>query len=521
MKGEPKKVLLLAPTMSRDTSMTKWLSPCIGIYRIAGFLQMHGHHVECYDYGLFLANGTSVDIGDKFKEKNWDFIGFSVLEESLPNDISNMHRARESCPDATIIAGGIEAQYNYQTILDKSPCRICVLGEGERPMLEIVNGTPLQDVAGVVFKNLANVQTEGEFWEVSAAMRYEELPYEKYWRHYTSLYEGNLSHQNLLKIHTVRIFTRNYCPVGCKFCVSTNQLSDAAGIKRAKVVDIIGERLVELVKRIVKAQPLAKTIYFTDDDFCASLNKVKLFCKGIIEEKIDISFICFARADRFDEETIALMAAAGFRIVNMGLESFAENVWKEYGKKYSYEKVVNTLGLFEKYGITPFTSVILCGPEARLKDIELTARTLLEYLQAGKLEAGVNISVQPYRGSFYHDQYHDIEVEIIPIEGTKYKIRKEYFIRCQDPEARELQYRFLERYPGIIGREHEEGRVIHATSSAQARLKLELILELIEELKAENDDPAKRDELKKAVDQVERGVKAIRSMQKYSSGSAL
>jgi len=521
MTRESKKVLLLAPTMSRDSSRTKWLAPNIGVYRIAGFLQKHGHQVDCYDHGLYLAGGTSVSLEGKVAEKEWDFIGFSVLEESLPNDISNMHMAAETRPGAVIVAGGIEAQYNYQTILDKSPCRICVIGEGERPMLDIVDGAPLHEIPGIVFKNAARVQTEDEFWEVSEAMRYEEIPYETYWRHYRSLYEGMTSHENLQKIHTVRIFTRNYCPVGCKFCVSTNQLSDAAGVKRAKVVDIIDDRLVSLIERIQKTQPQVKTVYFTDDDFCANLLKVKYFCKKIIEKKIDISFICFARADKLDEETIKLMAQAGFRVVNMGLESFSKEVWAEYGKRYNYDRVIRNLDLLKESGILPFTSVILCGPEATLDDIELTAGKLLEYLRDGKLEAGVNISVQPYRGSFYHDEYHDMEVEMIPIPNTKHKIRKEYFIRCRDPEARELQYRFLEHYLGLIEKEHEDERVIHATSSAQAQLKLELILELIAEIRAERSNPEKLAQKKNAVDLVERGVKAVHRLQKYSSGSAL
>ncbi len=514
-------VLLLSPSIARDTSKTKWLSPNIGIWRIAGLLRKHGHRAECYDQALHQATGKGPGFEEKLAERDWDFVGFSVLEESLPSDITNMHLVGKLSPGATIVAGGIEAQYSYQTILEKSPCRICVMGEGERPMLEIVNGTPLQDIPGIVLRNPANVQTADEFWEVSEAMPFEVIPYEDYWDHYRDLYGESITPGSAQAIHTVRIFTRNYCPVGCKFCTSTNQLSDAAGVRRAKVVDIIDDRLVGLIGRIMEAHPRVETIYFTDDDFAANLGKVRAFCEKIIDSGIKTSFICFARADKIDEKTMALMARAGFRVINMGLESFSKAVWDEFGKRYNYDKVIRNLDLFKTYGITPFVSVILCGPEATIPDVELTARELLKHLDAGGIEAGVNISVQPFRGSRYSEEEHDFEVEVMPIPETRFFYKREYFIRAKDPEVRELQYRFLERYPDVIRSKSAAENIKHATSSAQSRIKLDLMLELIEEIKSERSDPTKSREKRLIAESVTRGLKAIHRLAEYRSGSAL
>ena len=52
-----------------------------------------------------------------------------------------MYLAQRLRPNALIVAGGIEAQFNYQTLLDKSPCRIVISGEGEVPMKMLKKGT--------------------------------------------------------------------------------------------------------------------------------------------------------------------------------------------------------------------------------------------------------------------------------------------------------------------------------------------------------------------------------------------
>jgi len=514
---------MLAPSVTRDSSTTKWLHPCIGIYRIQGYLEKHGHRVTCFDPALHKATGKGQSLEEIMAGEDWDIIGFSVLEESLAEDIANMHLAAKISPKSTLVAGGIEAQYNYQQILDKSPCRIAVLGEGEIPLLEIANGTPFHEIPGVVFRNNARPLTQEEIWEATEAVRYEDMPYEEYWDHYVAMYGDDLSDEILDTIHTVRIFTRNYCPVGCKFCVSTNQLSDAAGVKKVRVVDIIDDNLVALVKRVLEAKPRTRTIYFTDDDFCLNLDKVKDFCRALIAEGVKTKFICFSRADRLDEEAIGLMAAAGFRVINMGLESFSMDILKEYTNKYrnSFDRVGRNLELLRAHGIMPFVSVILCSPEGTIEDVEMTVQELIAHIDRGGFEAGVNVSVQPFKGSYYFEQYCDFESEIVRIPGTRYTLRRDYFIRAQDKEVRELQFRFLERYPEAIKRAVQSSNIMHATSSAQARLKLEIIGDLIEEIKMERSDVELLLKKQQALDSLTRGVEAIHRLEDYKSGSAV
>lgn len=516
-----KNVLLFAPNMERDSAATKWLSPCLGIYRIAGYLKKNHHRAECFDTALVPPEKRDVEIKRKLDEHPWDIVGFSILEESLIHDIRCMQMVREHCPEALLVAGGIEAQYSYQDILDKSPCKICVLGEGEEPMLAIANGVPFHEIPGIVLKNPAIPLTQEKFREVTEAMPYETMPYEDYWDFYKSMYGGQLTEAEDQKIHTVRIFTRNYCPMGCKFCCSTHQLQNASEKKSVKPVDIVGDSLIHLVLRIIESHPRVKTIYFTDDNFCLDLRKVRTFCKEVIKLNLPVTFICFSRLDNLDEQTIILMKKAGFRLVNMGLESFSESLLKKYGKKLNYPKALQNIALLKAHGITPFMSVILCGPDATLDEVSVTVNMMMEQLEDGLAEAGVNVAVQPFKGSYYFDHCNDIESEIVSIPDTDKTIKKNYFIRAADPEVRELQYRFLETYYDEVKMKREMDKTGHMTSSSQAMVKLVLLKRLIETLVGERADANKIKEKRDKLKDARRGIDAIHKLEIFRSGSVL
>mgnify|MGYP006201644185 CR=1 FL=1 len=96
--------------------------------------------------------------------------------------------AKKLCPSALIIAGGVEAQFNYQEILDKTPCKIIILGEGEVPTLMIADGHSYNDIPGIVVKNNAVALNEKMFNEVNHLIPWEKINYEQYWNVYKKMY---------------------------------------------------------------------------------------------------------------------------------------------------------------------------------------------------------------------------------------------------------------------------------------------------------------------------------------------
>jgi anaerobic magnesium-protoporphyrin IX monomethyl ester cyclase len=491
-EARPKNVLLVPPTSTNQISMTKWLHPNLGVERLAAYLRKRGHHAETFDVNLFKSIGTGqgrdrLTLEEKFQERAWDVIGFSVYEATMANDIANMIAAEKRAPGALIIAGGHAAQFAYQTVLDKSPARIVVLGEGEKPLLAIVEGRPLEEIPGIVVKSTNVALTGEEFAEVTTGIDYEEVPYEIYWDYYLNLYrESNAEITPLLskQIHTVRIYTRNYCPMNCTFCSSTNWLTFSNGAAGVKMADFMGQPLIDLLKRILKAHPRTETVYFTDDEFCILRDKLIEFLHLAIAEKLPLTYICFTRIDDLDEEVIDLMAKAGFRGINVGVESFQQEILDEYNKHIPVKRIHEILTLLKQYNITPSCSFILASPKAKLEWVENVAKQILEEIHSGKITAGVNISVEPQRGASFYEEYTDFETQRVQVPGTRMWLKRYHFVKAEDPEVREFQYRFLREWATYIEDELSKRRG-HVVSQLQSELKMGLVLKIIEQIKAE------------------------------------
>ncbi|HTY38568.1 MAG TPA: radical SAM protein [Bacteroidota bacterium] len=488
----PKQVLLISPTSSHEVARTKWLSANLGIERLAGHLKQHGHYGETYDTNLHNLLPEGMSLEEKLRERPWDIVGFSIQEDTMIADIANVQLASRICPNALLIAGGHTAQFDYQTLLDKSPVRIVVLGEGERPLLALVEGTPLDEIPGIVFKNAAIPLSRKEFKEATENIDYEGIPYETYWDYYVKLYtEGGkeLTAEQSRLIHTVRIFTRNFCPMRCTFCSTINFLPEASGKRVVPMAEISGVDLVNLLKRIIKAHPRVQNFYFTDDDFCSRRNQLIEFLNLVIEEKLPVSFFAFSRIDDIDEEVAVLMKKAGFKGLHIGIENFQPEILQEINKEVNVETIDKNLAILNRHGILPSTTFILCTPNSKIEWIESTARRILEGYENGTLSPGLNVMSQPQLGSQLYEQHSDFETQNIPIPGTKHSLKRSHFVRCADPETREFQYRFLHRWGSYVEELSKSEETGHLTSPAQTPIKLRMVLDVIREIREERGKP--------------------------------
>ena len=188
-KGK-KNVLLIGPQSALNDAERSFMAPALGIIRLAGFLNTKGHYAEHFEPNLRMLTGEGKSLEDVLKERKWDIIGFSILEETFVYDIKNMLIAERHHPQAILMAGGIEAQFNYQTVLDKTPCNIVIISEGEKSLLSVANGEDLHDIPGIVFKNNSIPLDEETFNLATSAIEWEGLPYERYWDYYLKRY-GN------------------------------------------------------------------------------------------------------------------------------------------------------------------------------------------------------------------------------------------------------------------------------------------------------------------------------------------
>ncbi len=483
-----KSILLISPCSEEWMAEKYFMSPAPGVVRLAAYLNSCGFYAEWFDPNFSIVTKSGETLLDKLNERSWDFVGFSVLDETLPTDIENMYLVKELLPNCTLVVGGIEAQFNYQEILDKSPAKIVVTGEGELVLEMLMSGKPLHDIPGIIFKSFSKPLSQEKFNEATLSIPWEDIPYERYWDFYVKKYGTKITPTNIEEIHTVRVFSRNRCPIGCKFCSSTNQLTWGSGGK-VPVLSVTEENVIHVVKRIIESHPRTKTVYLTDDDFAINKRSVIRFCELVIKENLHthVTFMCFARASDLDEEVVGWMKSANFRRLVIGVESFSQRLLDNMNKRCTEDQIHNGLKVLTSFGIKPHINLILIFPDSRIEDIESSVYWGLHYITEGTVFCGVIASIRPLKGTDYFEEYFNYNTEIRSLSNTGKKIKINSFIWADDPVVREVQIKYWENIDNEIAGYVENAGVVHSTGDNVSLVSLFFMKSLLDEIKLKHN----------------------------------
>lgn len=416
------RILLVGPYDPHCGEYT-FLAPPLGVWRLAGTLEKNGAHVRVFDPNC--VNETPQHALEReLLCSSWDVIGISTTGMTLRFDLELAHLARRLAPRAVIVAGGMEATFRPDLMFGLGPFDLVVLGEGERPLVEIAArlrlGQPLAGIAGTatrgaegrIVRLAQRSLNHDELRDAIFETPYEKMPYSAYWERLEAAYRvGGLPTKaareaRLAEIRSVRLITLNYCPMGCTFCSATNFLHESQG-GVAPIARLDADEALHMIRRIVAAHPRVRTIIFQDDIFVFTKDRrVLSLCEGIVEGKAngtipaDLQFISTNRIDAMSVERLQAMRRAGFRVLGFGIESFSPRVLAEFNKAQIHRHIEPMLNAALDAGITPFLDLILSSPGALLEDVALTLREAHRWLRRG-CEIGMYPYVIPFSGAAF------------------------------------------------------------------------------------------------------------------------
>lgn len=509
--GRPLRYLLVGPCDPHCGEYT-FLAPPLGVWRLAGTLRSRGVEAHVFD-----PNCCGPDMERAFettlKSTAWDLIGISTTAMTLRYDMALAHQARRLVPDAVLIAGGMEATFNPERVFELGPpFDLVVLGEGERPLLQIatrlasggnlegIPGTALPVRAGGVARFHHLAMTTAELTDAIRATPYELMPYERYWKRLEQAYAvGALPFKaereaRLAEIRSVRLITLNYCPMGCSFCSSTNYLHEAQGsVARVARLDVAA--CLDMLKRIVSTHGDVRTIYFQDDIFVFTRDqRILPLCEAIVAAKKcgelppHLEFISTNRIDSMNPERLSAMRRAGFRVLGFGIENFAESVLKEFNKGQIHRHIESVLTAALQLGITPFLDLILTSPRSNLRDLAENVRQATRWIAAG-CEVGIYPYVIPFSGSAIARDASLREqtvFETLTVPGTSLSWRQATKILPADSRARDAILAIEERFE--LAHRDVTGSVQHVPSRMRALLWLHAAHQVLTEM-GETSDP--------------------------------
>lgn len=398
-----------------------FLAPPLGVWRLAGVLGAAGVQAEVFDPNCCVGAPARA-LERELLRQPWDVIGISTTGMTLRFDLELAHLARRVAPESLLIAGGMEATFRPELMFQLGPFDRVVLGEGERPLLELADrlrrGAALEGIAGIaertadggLLKRPQPALNQAELRSAIFSTPYERMPYRAYWERLEQAYVvGALPSKAareacLAEIHSVRLITLNYCPMACSFCSATNFLHESQG-SVAAVARLTADECLHMIERIVAAHPEVRTIIFQDDIFVFTKDRRVLpLCEAIVTAKrrgripSALQFISTNRIDAMSVERLGAMRRAGFRVLGFGIESFSPSVLREFNKGHIHDHIGPMLRAALDVGITPFLDLILTSPHSQLQDLAETLRKAHRWLLQG-CEIGMYPYVIPFSGA--------------------------------------------------------------------------------------------------------------------------
>ncbi|MFH1996752.1 MAG: radical SAM protein [Candidatus Omnitrophota bacterium] len=157
-----------------------------------------------------------------------------------------------------------------------------------------------------------------------------------------------------------------------------------------------------------------KAMLFRDPIFTADRARTVEIMTGILERGYTITWACETRLDKLDKELIELMRKAGMRVINVGIESYDEDVVKKASRKpIALEHQEEIVRYCDELGIRVTAFYMFGMPD----DTEESLFRTIRYAKKLNTHVAQFFIFTPFPGTKY---YQDVAPEIYEKEWEKF-----------------------------------------------------------------------------------------------------
>jgi anaerobic magnesium-protoporphyrin IX monomethyl ester cyclase len=191
----------------------------------------------------------------------------------------------------------------------------------------------------------------------------------------------------------VTMLTSRGCPYRCNYCISS--VMWGKGSVRYRSAGSVLKEMAECMERYD-----AREFNFHDDLFVNRKQRLIDICRGMMELESPVGWICMARADAIDEETIRWMKRAGCQKIAFGIESGSQTILKSMNKKLDISKARGAFELCRKYDIKTGASFMI----GYLNETEGTIRETIEFMKELDADTVSVFQASPYPGTGFYQE---------------------------------------------------------------------------------------------------------------------
>jgi len=376
-------VLLINPPWITKGGIWQNVASCMppfGLASIAAYLGKSDVSVEIIDADALKLSYKK--ISELLRQKRIpEYVGITSSTPTISSALIVSKIAKNIFSGVKIVLGGVHPSVIPDNVLKEESIDFIVRGEGEETFRELIAGVNRKKITGLSYKedkNIIHNPTRAVISDINTLPfpAYHLLPMEKYFP----------ARGSYKKLPAVGMLTTRGCPGRCTFCLGSYLGQQIRNRSAGKIFE-------EMF--LLQNKYGIKEISFYDDVFTAKKENVRNLCKKIINEKMNVSWSCFARVDFVDEELLRAMKDAGCHQIMYGIESGDEQILKNIHKKISLEKVKEMVGISKKTGMDVRAAFMLGNPG----ETKETMRETIEYAITLAPNVAIFNITTPYPGS--------------------------------------------------------------------------------------------------------------------------
>lgn len=353
-------------TLIKPQNPDSWeqYNPPLGLMYLAAVLRKVGFDVQIIDM-----DGEQLDLNGIIKILEFDrpsIVGITAFSAHFNNAVHLAHSIKQLYPGTLIVLGGPHGSALHFEILQKYPdFDIVVRGEGEETMVELANklknGDSLHSVKGISYREREQIIVNGERQLIKDL---DSLPFPARDLAPMDFY--------IKQKPGVALISSRGCPYRCVYCSSSANWGHKF---RARSPESVVTEMLEIYNAYG-----VKVINFVDDNFTADNSRVYEICRLIRNTGVDFLWECSAHVNTIKEkEFLETMADSGCRVIFFGIDSGADQILQNCGRKLNKNRAKNAVKWAKEAGLVTITSYILGLPGECMETVQETlafARTL-------------------------------------------------------------------------------------------------------------------------------------------------
>ena len=300
--------------------------------------------------------------------KSFNYIGISAYSTQYKYLKELTLGLKEKYPQKPIICGGPGPTFNYEIILRNTGVDVCVVGEGDATIVELLNNFDnLNAVKGIAYLNSgAIVSTPNrDYIKDIDSLKFPDR----------TLFDLNkiISTANLVRAasnngevqnkfrKSADIIAGRGCPFDCNYCSKTFK-----GVRLRSVNNFIAE-----VEGLITDYGINHLLF---NDELALINRKRTLQLCARLKRLRITWSCQGRIDQVDEEILNAMKDSGCIQLGYGVESASQSILDNMNKKQDVNKIIPVINLTKKIGIEPIIQYMYGYPGETNKTISNTVK---------------------------------------------------------------------------------------------------------------------------------------------------